>query len=143
MKLEKVLPGWYKILNDQGEVIGNVEKTYDFWSGDVMIGGKKQRAGIAENSRKAFVAEFEKKYGYLFVDFEAVRQQEKLEEKEMDSLTTEILNHVGSTIRTVYGPSLVVGIVEENGEKFIHLKEFGDEDYYVKLNREQWEGLAN
>lgn len=46
-----------------------------------------------------------------------------------------------NAVGTLYGTSLVVGIVKQvDGEEYIHLKERGTEDYMVKLD--QWEDLV-
>ncbi|MFE8701225.1 hypothetical protein ACFYKX_11520 [Cytobacillus sp. FJAT-54145] len=53
-----------------------------------------------------------------------------------------VKSYIGQTIQTVYGPSLVVGIIEEDGEKLIHLKEFGEEDYTIECTEEKWNALT-
>jgi hypothetical protein len=58
-----------------------------------------------------------------------------------DQIRKEVEKHIGKTIRTLYGPSLVVGIIkDEEGVEYIHLKERGYEDYHVKLV--EWETLV-
>lgn len=43
-------------------------------------------------------------------------------------------NQIGSSISTIYGPSLVVGIeTSDDGSKLVHLREFGEEEYYIRL----------
>lgn len=54
----------------------------------------------------------------------------------------EVKAKVGQTIDTIYGPSLVIGIIiDDDGEEIIHLKEDGTKDYCVVL--ESWSVLLN
>lgn len=54
-----------------------------------------------------------------------------MEENDLIALVEE---KQGMTISTIYGPSLVIGTeTSEDGSKLIHLKEFGEEDYYIYL----------
>lgn len=63
-----------------------------------------------------------------------------MNQQKLKKLIKEVNSCVGQTVQTQYGPSLVVGIVEdEDGRLLVHLKEFGEEDYHVDI--EQWEML--
>ncbi|KRT93093.1 MULTISPECIES: hypothetical protein [Bacillus] len=55
------------------------------------------------------------------------------------SVKKEVKSYIQKIVGTIYGPSLVVGIVERDGGEYIHLKENGEEDYFVSL--EQWPEL--
>lgn len=58
----------------------------------------------------------------------------------LDKIRKDIHSKIEMTVQTGYGPSLVVGIVEsEDGKEYVHLKEFGYEDYHVLI--EEWDSL--
>lgn len=62
--------------------------------------------------------------------------------KSIAELKKDVLSKVGSTIQTMYGPSLVVGLdTDGEGNMFVLLKEFGEEDYAVAI--EEWESLQS
>lgn len=51
-----------------------------------------------------------------------------------EDLVRFVESKIGQTISTIYGPSLVVGVViSDNGTRIVHLKEFDEEDYYLEL----------
>lgn len=57
--------------------------------------------------------------------------------KDERKIILDVESKQGQTIQTVWGPSLVVGIVRGDGNKlFVHMKEFGEEDYHIALP--QW-----
>ena len=59
---------------------------------------------------------------------------------EISKIRKEVEAQIGKTVYTVYGESLVVGIIEDaNGVEYIELKEFGEEEFYVKI--EEWTTL--
>lgn len=59
--------------------------------------------------------------------------------KRENEIEKEVKSLIGSTIGTIYGPSDVVGIIEREGVKYVHLREFGEEDYTVDIA--DWDGL--
>lgn len=62
------------------------------------------------------------------------------EKKDLDKIRESIQSKIGMTVQTGYGPSLVVGIVKsEDDKEYVHLKEFGYEDYHVLI--EEWVSL--
>lgn len=54
----------------------------------------------------------------------------------LQEIKRDVKSKIGQTVQTVWGPSLVVGIIKEEDGEYVHLKEFGEEDYTVKL--ENW-----
>ncbi len=58
----------------------------------------------------------------------------------VEEIKAEVESFVNQTVGTIYGPSLVVGVVEDDkGNLFVHLKEFGEEDYHIRLD--QWHSV--
>lgn len=52
-----------------------------------------------------------------------------------NKLVKEVLGMVGETVQTVWGPSEVSSVEkDENGEWLVHLLEFGEEPFCVKLS---------
>lgn len=59
-----------------------------------------------------------------------------MDKKDIEKIKKEVASKIGKTIETAWGPSLVVGIIENETGVYVHLKEFGTEDYHVKI--EDW-----
>lgn len=58
-------------------------------------------------------------------------------DNRLEKIREEVKQLRGVEVGTIWGPSEVVGIVTgENGKEYIHLKEFGEEDYTVPI--EDW-----
>lgn len=55
--------------------------------------------------------------------------------KTMEEIRKEVLELQGKTIGTLWGPSQVVRITEQDGVEYVHLREFGEEDYTVELEQ--------
>jgi hypothetical protein len=56
-------------------------------------------------------------------------------------IRSDVNQKIGEEILTVYGPSIIDGIFPEGDKEYVHLREFGEEPYKVKI--ETWEKLLN
>lgn len=57
-----------------------------------------------------------------------------MENVQEQKLIKEILGMVGETVQTVWGPSEIESVQQhENGEWLVHLLEFGEEPFSVRL----------
>lgn len=66
---------------------------------------------------------------------------------KINALKSDVQKVMGQIITTIYGPSLVLGIKENNDRTFVHLQEFGTEeecrteDYIVDIAK--WKALIH
>ncbi|MFS1519575.1 hypothetical protein V1503_24415 [Bacillus sp. SCS-151] len=51
----------------------------------------------------------------------------------INELKEEVEQLIGQEVYTLYGESTVEGLIKVDGIWYVHLKEFSEEDYHVKL----------
>mgnify|MGYP001179507554 FL=1 len=103
------------------------------------------RLSAVDNSDSEYLIMIFRRNGTDGMDstFHAYLSNQEVLKWQLLKLKEEVEGLKGLTVNTLWGPSTILGVFknEEDGELYVHLKEFGTEDYYYCIKLQWWKEI--